>query len=293
MKKRDALSAAIRHAYTDAIARGDQRKAREILDTGLAGGLRLPFLYLRVLAPAQRQLTEMRDADGIAVVDKNLALQITLDEMTRLRQEAKRAPSLEVRCAVAPLNGEFDILDARIVSDFLYIDGWEVDFLGVYRTPIELTNSLRLQDIRLLVLCTTTQGSTTETHSIIKEVRTSFPLLKILITDPQCSSNKASLTAAGVHAVAEDAKQSLREARRLVGIENGEQGLSQYLKGLGTRITNHRKSQKLSQQDIADISGLDRAYISSLENGKQNVTVGAVGKIARALDLPLEDLLVG
>jgi transcriptional regulator with XRE-family HTH domain len=49
----------------------------------------------------------------------------------------------------------------------------------------------------------------------------------------------------------------------------------------------------MSQQDLADGSGLDRAYISSVENGKQNVTIGAVFKLSDALDIALEDLLVG
>ena len=42
---------------------------------------------------------------------------------------------------------------------------------------------------------------------------------------------------------------------------------------------------------MADTAGLERTYISTMEHGKQNVTIGAVVKVAKALDTSLEQLL--
>ena len=47
----------------------------------------------------------------------------------------------------------------------------------------------------------------------------------------------------------------------------------------------------MTQQALADASGLDRTYISLVEHGKQNLTIRAVLKIAHALDVPIGDLL--
>ena len=47
----------------------------------------------------------------------------------------------------------------------------------------------------------------------------------------------------------------------------------------------------MTQQDLADAAGLDRTYISLVEHGRQNLTIGAVLKIAQALDVPIGDLL--
>ena len=47
----------------------------------------------------------------------------------------------------------------------------------------------------------------------------------------------------------------------------------------------------MTQQELANASGLDRTYISLVEHGKQNLSIGAVLKIANALDAPLSDLL--
>ena len=43
----------------------------------------------------------------------------------------------------------------------------------------------------------------------------------------------------------------------------------------------------MTQQDLANASELDRTYISALEQGKQNVTFGAVLRISKALNLEL------
>jgi transcriptional regulator with XRE-family HTH domain len=45
------------------------------------------------------------------------------------------------------------------------------------------------------------------------------------------------------------------------------------------------------QQQLALAAGLDRAYLSGVENGKQNLSLSALYKLARALDVPTQDLL--
>ena len=49
----------------------------------------------------------------------------------------------------------------------------------------------------------------------------------------------------------------------------------------------------MSQQDLAQAADLDRAYLSSVEHGKQNISIGAISKLAKALNLTIEELLIG
>jgi ribosome-binding protein aMBF1 (putative translation factor) len=72
-----------------------------------------------------------------------------------------------------------------------------------------------------------------------------------------------------------------------------EETLNLFLKDLGGRILFHRKAGGMSQQALADSADLDRTYISAVEHGKQNVTVGAIVKLSIALKVPLNQLLVG
>ena len=66
-----------------------------------------------------------------------------------------------------------------------------------------------------------------------------------------------------------------------------------YLRDLGNRISAIRKQRGLSQSELSKLADLDRAYISAVECGKQNVSLNAVFKVAQALDVPLERMLTG
>jgi len=60
---------------------------------------------------------------------------------------------------------------------------------------------------------------------------------------------------------------------------------------LGMAIRRHRHKLNLSQEDFADMAGIHRTYVSSIELGKVDVGIGVVYKIAGALNLPLSSLL--
>ena len=55
----------------------------------------------------------------------------------------------------------------------------------------------------------------------------------------------------------------------------------------GEKVKAIRKSQKVSQEKLAELAELDRTYISDIENGKRNVSIETVFKIAKALDKPM------
>jgi transcriptional regulator with XRE-family HTH domain len=63
------------------------------------------------------------------------------------------------------------------------------------------------------------------------------------------------------------------------------------LKRLGERIKNFRKATGLSQEDFALSIDMDRTYYSAVENGKHNITIGNLAKIASGLKTSLSDLL--
>jgi transcriptional regulator with XRE-family HTH domain len=62
---------------------------------------------------------------------------------------------------------------------------------------------------------------------------------------------------------------------------------------LSVNIKKTRRSRKLSQQMLADMSGLHRTYISDLENAKGNPTLGVVIALATCLNVSVFDLLKG
>lgn len=59
----------------------------------------------------------------------------------------------------------------------------------------------------------------------------------------------------------------------------------------GERIRELRHAAGLSQEDLAEASGLHRTYISSLERGQRNVGLDNIHVLAEALGVSASNLL--
>jgi len=60
---------------------------------------------------------------------------------------------------------------------------------------------------------------------------------------------------------------------------------------LGARIQKLRTERGLSQEELADQSGLHRTYISHIERGSRNITVVGLCKVAKGLKLTPSELM--
>lgn len=61
----------------------------------------------------------------------------------------------------------------------------------------------------------------------------------------------------------------------------------------GIRCKQLREEKKISQEKFALLIGMDRTYYSSLENGKRNVALCNIEKIAKGFNITIEELLKG
>ena len=58
---------------------------------------------------------------------------------------------------------------------------------------------------------------------------------------------------------------------------------------IGQRIRNLRKKMGISQMKLAELAQLDRTYLTSVENGKRNISIINLEKIAAALNVSLKE----
>lgn len=59
------------------------------------------------------------------------------------------------------------------------------------------------------------------------------------------------------------------------------------MKTLGAQIRRHRKVQKLTQTDLAEMTGLGRSSISAIEAGKPSIEFMSVFTVCKTLGIPL------
>ncbi len=59
----------------------------------------------------------------------------------------------------------------------------------------------------------------------------------------------------------------------------------------GRNVSRKRKRNKISQEEFARLSGVERSYISSIERGNRNVSISVAYKISQALEVSIDDLI--
>ncbi len=58
---------------------------------------------------------------------------------------------------------------------------------------------------------------------------------------------------------------------------------------IGKRIRELRKEKGLSQEAFADLARIDRTYVNSVENGKRNISLKNIEKIANAFNISISN----
>ncbi|MGI6069434.1 MAG: helix-turn-helix domain-containing protein [Blautia sp.] len=65
-----------------------------------------------------------------------------------------------------------------------------------------------------------------------------------------------------------------------------------FRKRLGNFFHCHRLQKEVSQQDLAKITGLNRSYISALEQGAANITMTTLNRLAIGLRVEIMLLFI-
>jgi transcriptional regulator with XRE-family HTH domain len=58
----------------------------------------------------------------------------------------------------------------------------------------------------------------------------------------------------------------------------------------GKALRARRRKLGLSQEEFADLCGLDRTYVGGIERGERNLALVNIEKVARAFKVSLSDL---
>ena len=289
---RENLLTEARDRYGEALVQGESALAHAVIDQALGRGVSRAEIYLEVLTPSQIRLGEMWHEGSINIAQEHLGTTITMEMMDYLRQGMTPRTGLGVRAVVTPVEGDQHTIGARMIADFLAMDGWEVFFLGNGTPTEDLAEFVRQRNADLVALSSTLPeflSNAATAAKTIREMNSSAP--KILLGGRALENSNRDFKVYGCDGTAGNVLEAVTEARRLVGLTEERLTLEEQLAMMGRKIREARGDRGMTQQALADASGLDRTYISLVEHGKQNLTIGAALKIAHALDVPIGNLL--
>jgi methanogenic corrinoid protein MtbC1/DNA-binding XRE family transcriptional regulator len=282
----------VQQQMLSAFLAGDTAAADAVMTQVTARKMPWEHIYLRLLMPAMREVGRLWCLGKVSVAQEHMATQLCLDLMSQIRARTKRSSPHNIRAVISCVESNQHVVGARAVADFLTIDGWSVDFLGADIPAHDLQLHVKKIQPALVGLSIVLDEHVAKLAQAIGSLRALEHPPKILVGGPKEILSAKTMANIQADGFATDALDALNVARELVRLPHSRVSVDQYLRELGKRIAERRKNLAMSQQALAAQANLDRTYLSTVEHGKQNVTISVIAKLAVALEMSLEELLV-
>ncbi|MYA00862.1 MAG: helix-turn-helix domain-containing protein [Chloroflexi bacterium] len=280
----------LRERYTAALLSGDDREAERVVLDALQRGLAAEAIYVQIFGPALVVVGEAWLQGELSVAREHHATSVTLERMAHIRDATRRRDEVAAEVVVAAVSGEMHFVATRMIADLFHFDGWAVVHLGPDTPTADLVELVRDRGSDLVALSLSHSDRLGTAQAAVAQ-------LKALDHHPAVFVGGSGIGAAdhpeltGADLVSLDPSEAVRAARELLGIRRNRPTLESQLDTLGRRVQELRKERGWSQQRLASAAGLDRTYLGTVEQGKQNITIGAALKLADALDTSLGELI--
>ena len=167
--------------YVASLLAGDRSTCRTIVEQLLADNYPIKILYQDVFRKSLYHVGELWEQNIISVAREHVATAITESLLTLVFPTVCATPKTGKKVVVACTAHELHQLGARIVADFLEMNGWDSLFLGSNTPPESLIHYLHEQKPDLLCLSLSVQMNLRHLIETVTKIRNSFSELPIAV----------------------------------------------------------------------------------------------------------------
>ena len=271
---------------TDALLAGDAPESELVLQEAYLNKFSAMDIYESVFVEAMNKIGSLWHDGVITIAHEHRASEIVMGLTDKVSDNTPHLSINGFSALVACVEEENHVLGAKLFSSILEINGWVVHYLGSSMPAGDLKRFSEETSPDAIILTATSADRAARVHEAIAA-------LSDLDKDPVILLGGSGICEDDYSGqlVAQDLSSGLSLLEKNLNIGTDFDGLDQVLMGIGNNIQNLRKARGMNQGQLADIAGVDRAYISLVENGKQNLTLGALVKLSESLSVSVSALV--
>jgi len=280
--------------YARAVLEGHAESAGIVIEELQLQKCSLDQIYSQVIAPALVIVGDSWCSGEIGVGQEHLATQIVLSHMNRLISLfSAQVPRSPYRVLISCVQGEPHYVGARMFADLCLIQGWTVDFLGSDVPNDALIDVVKKRRPQLVALSATMEQGIKPMRHLITALQSLELSPKVILGGQALVTDRSLKDLSGRYEIARSALDGIDIATRLFRANRPKTILKEYLLKLGHRVRDLRTRMGWTQEHLAEASRVTRVCIVAVEGGKQNVSMDIVVRLANALGISPENLLVG
>ena len=245
-------------------------------------------IYNSVITPAMVDLGELWHGGRITVAHEHHASQIVDSLINMVAQKSQRLSINGLRALVTSPAGENHWIGAKVFANLLFLEGWDVEYIGVDTPAEDLAIYLTEVEIDVVAFSVVLPDNIMSVEEAVSTIESLDNPPFVILGGPAFKGFSGEI---GKAAIVDNSATGLTVLQDAMGIGPGNLSLQETLLGVGGKVLEIRKAKGMNQGELAVLAGVDRAYISLVENGKQNLTMAALFKLAEALGTSVSTLL--
>jgi methanogenic corrinoid protein MtbC1/DNA-binding XRE family transcriptional regulator len=245
-------------------------------------------IYNSVITPAMVDLGELWHGGRITIAHEHHASQIVDSLINMVAQKSQRLLINGLRALVTSPSGENHWIGAKIFANLLFLEGWDVEYIGVDTPAEDLAIYLTEVEIDVVAFSVVLPGNIMSVEDAVSTIESLDNPPFVILGGPAFKGFSGEI---GKAAIVDNSATGLTVLQDAMGIGAGKLSLQDTLLGVGGKVLEIRRAKGMNQGELAVLAGVDRAYISLVENGKQNLTMAALFKLAEALGTSVNTLL--
>lgn len=206
--------------YIAELLDGERQTARRLVFDALERGVSVRDIYLHVFQPAQREVGRLWQTNRLSVAQEHFCTAATQLIMSQLHPHVFAGERNGHVAVVACVSGDLHEIGARMVSDFLEMEGWDTFYLGASTPVASLVQTLVERRADILAVSATLTSHVRTVAELIRAVRSS-PVgerVRVLVGGYPFNVEPDLWRQIGADAVARDAQDAALIAGRLVGL---------------------------------------------------------------------------
>jgi methanogenic corrinoid protein MtbC1 len=157
--------------YLDALLSGDRHLASHIILDAVTRGVDVRDIYLHVFQPCQHEMGRLWQMNQVSVAREHFSTNVTQMIMSQLYPHIFTAPKNGRQLVATSVGGELHEIGARMVVDFLEMEGWDTYYLGA-NTPAEsVLRTLAERNPDVLAISATLTVHVSKVTELISQIR--------------------------------------------------------------------------------------------------------------------------
>lgn len=205
--------------YLQLVLSGERRKAQEMIRRDLEGGTNIQEIYLKVFQLSQYEIGRLWQHRQVSVAQEHMTTMVTQQLLAQLFPLMLGASIRKGALVVTCVGNELHEMGARMVADFLEMDGWDVSYLGSNTPHKDVISITRQRQAKALLVSATMGFNVKHVQQLISLVRADPNLrdLKVMVGGFPFNTVDGLWQQVGADASARDAEDAVKVVNRMLG----------------------------------------------------------------------------